>query len=49
MPTPAPIRVARFKRRGFNNVELEAWRRRTRVAHIFTVRSTDDYIIVTYR
>lgn len=43
------IRTASFKRRGFNLVELELWRKRTKVQHVYRVTYTDTRARVTYR
>jgi len=48
MPNTA-IRTASFKRRGFNNVELEKWRQRTNVRRIYTITYTDTRVRVTYQ
>lgn len=43
------IRTASFKRRGFNFVELEKWRRRSEVKHVFSVTFTQTRCRVVYK
>lgn len=48
MPNTA-IRTASFKRRGFDLIELEQWRKRTKVRRIYRVSYTDTRCRVTYQ
>lgn len=43
------LRTASFKLKGFSNIELEQWRRRTKVQQIIRITQTKTRVKVVYK